>query len=217
MRKRNHIIPLHLNKKELGIGAGNLFRFLRMDNGEAMLSAQLVGNLPYLCDVGFLVAAVFPAVFHGHGIPDNVVMDAFGVEMGADHRLKVPAEQSIRKFQPDLVGQFRGNLPGGKALHQMEALHAFFLVPHFLDAAHILKSRFTGAAESGREQILLGFVFVEGVWGASQDAFGYPNAMLAKPVTGWKRKNAADLEAAVLIRFFDFGKAVKGGADEISL
>ena len=56
-----------------------------------------------------------------------------------------------------------------------------------------------------------------GVWGASQDAFGYPNAMLAKPVTGWKRKNAADLEAAVLIRFFDFGKAVKGGADEISL
>ena len=41
--------------------------------------------------------------------------------------------------------------------------------------------------------------------------------MLAKPVTGWKRKNAADLEAAVLIRFLDFGKAVEGGADEISL
>jgi hypothetical protein len=24
--------------------------------------------------------------------------------------------------------------------------------------------------------------------GAPQDAFGYPNAMLAKPVTGWERK-----------------------------
>ena len=56
-----------------------------------------------------------------------------------------------------------------------------------------------------------------GGWGAPQDAFGYPNAMLAKPVTGWQRKNAADLEAAILIRFLDFGKAVKGGADEISL
>ena len=41
--------------------------------------------------------------------------------------------------------------------------------------------------------------------------------MLAKPVTGWKRKNAAESEAAIFIRFLDFGKAVKGGADEISL
>ncbi len=128
-----------------------------------MLSAQFIGNLPYLCDIGSFIAAVFPAAFHGHGIPDNVVVNAFGVEMGADHRLKVPAEQPIRKFQPDLVGQFRRYLSGSKALHQMEALHTFFLVPHFLDAAHILKSRFTGAAESGCEQILLGFVFVEGL------------------------------------------------------
>ena len=147
----------------LDIGTDNPFRFLRMNNGEAMLSAQFIGNLPYLCDIGSFIAAVFPAAFHGHGIPDNVVVNAFGVEMGADHRLKVPAEQPIRKFQPDLVGQFRRYLSGSKALHQMEALHTFFLVPHFLDAAHILKSRFTGAAESGCEQILLGFVFVEGL------------------------------------------------------
>ena len=50
----------------------------------------------------------------------------------------------------------------GKALRKRMP-HTFFLVPHFLDAAHILKSRFTGAAESGCEQILLGFVFVEGL------------------------------------------------------
>ena len=60
-----------------------------------------------------------------------MVVDAFGVEMGADHRLKVPAEQPIRKFQPDLVGQFRRYLSGSKALHQMEALHTFFLVPGY--------------------------------------------------------------------------------------
>ena len=39
----------------LDIGTGNLFRFLRMDNGEAMLPAQFIGNLPYLCDIGSLV------------------------------------------------------------------------------------------------------------------------------------------------------------------
>ena len=126
-----------------------------------MLFAQFIANLPYLCDIGSFIAAVFPAVFHGHGIPDNMVVDAFGVEMGADYRLKLSTQQPIRKFQPDLVGQFRRYLSGSKALHQMEALHTFFLVPHFLDAAHIFKSRFTGAAEGGREQILLGFVFVE--------------------------------------------------------
>lgn len=128
-----------------------------------MLSAQFVGNLPHLGDIGSFIAAVFPAVFHGHGVPDDVVVNTFGIEMGADHRLKFPAEQPVRKFKPDLMGQFRGNLPGGEALHQMEALHPFFLMPHFLDVAHILKSRFTGTAEGGLEQILLGFVFVEGL------------------------------------------------------
>ena len=147
----------------LDIGTGNPFRFLCMDNGETMLSAQFIGNLPYLCHIGSFIAAVFPAVFHGHGIPDNVVVNAFGVEMGADHRLKLSTQQPIRKFQPDLVCQFRRYFPGGETLHQMESLHAFFLVPHFLDAAHILKSRFTGAAKGGREQILFGFVFVEGL------------------------------------------------------
>ena len=128
-----------------------------------MLSAQFIGNLPHLGDIGSFIAAVFPAGFHGDGIPHNVVVDAFGIEMGADHRLKFPAEQPIRKFQPDLMGQFRGNLPSGKALHQMEALHAFLLVPHFFDTAHILEGGFTGTAEGGLKQVLLGFVFVEGL------------------------------------------------------
>ena len=91
-----------------------------------------------------------------------MVMDAFGIEMGADHRLKLPAEQPVRKFQPDLMGQFRGNLSSGKALHQMEALHPFFLMPHFFDLAHILEGSIAGAAEGGLKQILLGFLLVEG-------------------------------------------------------
>ena len=147
----------------LDIGAGNPFRFLCTDDGKMVLYTQFIRNFPHPSDIGSFIAAVFSAGFHGHRIPYNVVVDAFGIEMGADHRLKVPAEQPIRKFQPDLMGQFWRYLSGSKALHQMESLHAFFLVPHFLDAAHIFKSRFTGAAESGREQILLGFIFVEGL------------------------------------------------------
>ena len=37
--------------------------------------------------------------------------------------------------------------------------------------------------------------------GTPRDAFGYPNAMLAKPVTGWERKKAE----AFLLRLFDIG------------
>ena len=90
-----------------------------------------------------------------------MVVDAFGIEMGADHSLKLPAEQPVRKFQPDLMGQFRGNLSSGKALHQMEALHPFFLMPHFFDLAHILEGSIAGATEGGLEQVLFGFLLVE--------------------------------------------------------
>lgn len=92
-----------------------------------------------------------------------MVMNAFGVQMGADHRLEFPAKKPFGKLQPNLVGQFRRYFPGSEPLHQMEALHAFFLVPHFFDAAHILEGGVYGAAESGLEQILLGFIFVEGL------------------------------------------------------
>ena len=57
------------------------------------------------------------------------------------------------------AGCSRGFLHRGPAPRPVSYTH--LLVPHFLDAAHIFKSRFTGAAEGGREQILLGFVFVE--------------------------------------------------------
>ncbi len=91
-----------------------------------------------------------------------MVMDAFGIEMGADHRLKLPAEQPVRKFQPDLMGQFRGNLSSGKAFAPDGSPAPFFLMPHFFDLAHILEGSIAGAAEGGLKQVLLGFIFVEG-------------------------------------------------------
>ena len=67
--------------------------------------------------------------------------------MGTDHRLKFPAEQPIRKFNSALMRQFRGDFSGSKALHQMESLHAFFLMPYLFDLTHILKGRAYGTAD----------------------------------------------------------------------
>ena len=58
--------------------------------------------------------------------------------------------------------------------------------------------------------------WMPGVWGTPQDAFGYPNAMLAKPVTSWENTTSGS-KAVVLIRFLDFGKTIEGRADEIAL
>ena len=58
--------------------------------------------------------------------------------------------------------QLRRHFTGCEALHEMKALHAFFLMPHGFDAAHVFKSRFASATAGGSEQILLGFVLVEG-------------------------------------------------------
>ena len=130
-----------------GIRTGYPFRFLCMDDGKAVLYAQFVRNLPHPSYIGFFIAAVLFPVFHGDRVPHNMVVDAFGVEMGTDHRLKFPAEQPVRKFHSDLMRQFRGDFSGSKTLHQMESLHAFFLMPYLFDLTHILKGRVYGTAD----------------------------------------------------------------------
>ena len=56
--------------------------------------------------------------------------------------------------------QLRRHFTGCEALHEMKALHAFFLMPHGFDAAHVFKSRFASATAGGSEQILFAFIFV---------------------------------------------------------
>ena len=57
--------------------------------------------------------------------------------------------------------QFRGDFSGSKALHQMESLHAFFLMPYLFDLTHILKGRAYGTADGWLEQVLFWLVFIE--------------------------------------------------------
>ena len=132
-----------------------------------MLFTEFIGDPPHLRDVASMVAAVFSSVFEGYGIPHQMVMDMPRIEMCADHRLKLPAEQPLRKVQPNLMCQFRRHFTGSEALHQMETLHTLLLMPHFFDAAHIFKGSFTGAAESRFEQILLRLIPVEGIFHGS--------------------------------------------------
>lgn len=128
-----------------------------------MLFTEFIGDPPYLRDIASMVAAVFSSVFKGYGIPHQVVMDMSRIEVRADYRLKLPAEQSLRKFQSNLMSQLRRHFTGGEALHQMETLHTLLLMPHFFDSAHIFKGSFTGAAESRFEQILLRLIPVESI------------------------------------------------------
>ena len=95
-----------------------------------------------------------------YGRTHQVVMDMSSIEVSADYGLKLPAEQPLCKFQSKLMRQLRRHFTGCEALHEMKALHAFFLMPHGFDAAHVFKSRFASATAGGSEQILLAFIFV---------------------------------------------------------
>ena len=92
-----------------------------------------------------------------------MVVDMPGVQVGADDHLKSAAQQTVRKFLANLMGQFRRYFSGGETLHQVEALHPFLLVPHPLDLAHILKGGIQRTANGRAEQVLLGFILVEGI------------------------------------------------------
>ena len=98
-----------------------------------------------------------------YGRTDDVVVQMPCVQVGGHHCLEPPAQQLLRQLHPDLMHQRRRAFPGGKALDQMEPLDAPFLVPHLLYPAHIGEGGFQGAADGGAEQVLLGFLLVEGV------------------------------------------------------
>ena len=51
-----------------------------------------------------------------------------------------------------------------------------------------------------------------------KNAFGYPKAMLAKPVTGWERSDLhRRADGIVLASFFDSGQTIQCGADDVPL
>ena len=128
-----------------------------------VVTAQFIGDPAHPGDIAFFIAPVLFSRLDGNGIPHQMVVDMPGVQMGADDHLKSATQQTVRKFLSNLMGQFRRYLPGGETLHQVEALHPFFLVPHPLDLAHIRKGGIQRTANGRAEQVLLGFILVEGI------------------------------------------------------
>ncbi len=120
-----------------GIRTGYPFRFLCTDDGKAVLYTQFVRNPSHPSYIAFLIAAVLFPGFHGDRVPHNVVMDAFGVEMGADYRLKCHSaaypQIPARSGAPVPAGDFSK----GKTLHQMKSLHAPFSLCHIFLTRHI--------------------------------------------------------------------------------
>jgi len=80
-------LPLFF-RQPLGIGNSRLLGFLCIDNGKMILLAQLIRNPAYSGNVCFLIAPVFLSIRKGYRVPDQVVVQAFGIQVGADYHLK---------------------------------------------------------------------------------------------------------------------------------
>ena len=78
--------------KPLDIGTCHLFGFLGINYGKVILPAQFIGNPPHLGDVSLGVAAVLFAIHHGNRVPDNVVVQMSGVQVGGNHCLEPPIQ-----------------------------------------------------------------------------------------------------------------------------
>ena len=100
-----------------------------------------------MTEIRLPIAVVLGSILHGHTVPQQVIVNMPGVQVSADDYLKPSAENLFRQLEANLMRQSRGDFSRGKALHQMIPLHAVLLVPHPLDAAHILESSFHCAAE----------------------------------------------------------------------
>ena len=72
-------------KKKKDADTQSLAEIVPENTGSAGQSPKSRTHLP-----GLAAAAVFFAVFYGHGVPHNVIVYAFGVQMRANHRLKIP-------------------------------------------------------------------------------------------------------------------------------
>ena len=85
------------------------------------------------------------------------------VQMGGDDCFVFSLKEPFCQLHADLVCQFRGDFPFGKALHQMVALYPVHLVVAFLRSYHILIGSLTDAADGILKNGTLCLVPVHGV------------------------------------------------------
>ena len=85
------------------------------------------------------------------------------VQMGGDDCFVFSLKEPFCQLHADLVCQFRGDFPFGKALHQMVALYPVHLVVAFLRFYHILIGSLADTADGILKNGTLCLVPVHGV------------------------------------------------------
>ena len=137
----------------------------RLDNGQTIFAAQIIGHFLNFVKIGFHIAPQFPAVQKGHRVDCNMVVQMVLIEVCSNDYLKPLSKQPPRKLHTDGVGLLRGKLTRLKGLNDVIALYAAGLVVAPLGALHIPTGVLNAlAVQTAFKQPLFGFIRVDRVF-----------------------------------------------------
>jgi|GEM_PF-4051542 len=134
-------------------------------NGQAMLLADGVRDLPQLLMLLYAVSKLVPAS-EGDGVHNEVAMGVVRVQVGGDQDLEVLAPHTPGGLQADLVGFLRRDLPGLEGLVAVVGNDLAPLPEPALHGHHLLISEDRRTVDS---RGVLPFVSLVIVFGIPQD------------------------------------------------
>lgn len=137
----------------------------RLDNGQTIFAAQIIGHFLDFVKIGFHIAPQFPAVQKGHRVDCDVVVQMVLIEVRSNDHLKPISKQPPRKLHTDGVGLLWGNLTRLKGLNDVIALCAAGLVVAPFGTLHIPAGIFDAfAVQTAFKQPLFGLIRVDSVF-----------------------------------------------------
>lgn len=137
----------------------------RLDNGQTVFAAQIIGHFLNFVKIGFHIAPQFPAVQKGHRVDRDVVVQMMLIEVRSNDYLKPISKQPPRKLHTDGVGLLRGKLTRLKGLNDVITLYAAGLVVAPFGALHIPTGVLNAfAVQAAFKQPFLGFIRVDRVF-----------------------------------------------------
>ena len=115
-----------------------LGRAFRLNDGQIVFPAEVVGVTSYISKIGFEVIPEHLAVGAGNGVEHDMTMHMSMIGVRGDHGLETISHKAAGKLHPDSLRLFRGDFAGGKGVDHMVALYgAVYLVPTALGLHHI--------------------------------------------------------------------------------
>lgn len=137
----------------------------RLDNGQTVFAAQIIGHSLNFVKIGFHIAPQFPAVQKGHRVDRDVVVQMMLIEVRSNDYLKLLSKQPPRKLHTDGVGLLRGDFSRLKGLNNVIALYAAGFVVAPLGALHVPTGVFDAfTVQTALKQPFLGFIRVDRVF-----------------------------------------------------